>query len=119
MWERSRQIAVTLLIALLAAISTYYTTIAGLRIEMAGKAEDLLERALRDFESARSPLGPRMLNSDLVIARSELEHLRGPLAIGIGEEDLERLERTGVPLIHSLGELLDRLGSAVTRGAQG
>ena len=40
MWERSRQIAVTLLIALLAAISTYYTTIAGLRIEMAGKAED-------------------------------------------------------------------------------
>lgn len=40
MAERSRQVLVTLLIALLAAVSTYYTTSAGLKIEMAGKAEE-------------------------------------------------------------------------------
>jgi hypothetical protein len=40
MWERYRQVIVTLIVALLAAISTYYTTLTSLKIEMAGKAED-------------------------------------------------------------------------------
>ncbi len=40
MWERYRHLVVTLSIALLAAFSTYYTTIAGLKIDMAGKAEE-------------------------------------------------------------------------------
>jgi hypothetical protein len=40
MWERYRQIIVTIIVAILAAISTYYTTLTGIKIEMAGKAED-------------------------------------------------------------------------------
>jgi predicted Holliday junction resolvase-like endonuclease len=46
MGDRYKQIAVTILIALLAAVSTYYTTIAGLRLEVAGKAEESLVTSL-------------------------------------------------------------------------
>ena len=40
MWEKYRQFIVTVVIAILAAVSTYYTTISGLKIEMASKAEE-------------------------------------------------------------------------------
>ena len=40
MWEKYRQIIVTIIIAVLAAVSTYYTTLTSLKIEMAGKAEE-------------------------------------------------------------------------------
>lgn len=40
MWGKYRQIIFMILVALLAAISTYYTTLTSLKIEMAGKAED-------------------------------------------------------------------------------
>jgi predicted Holliday junction resolvase-like endonuclease len=40
MWGRYRQYIVTIIIAILAALSTYYTTINGLKIELAGKAEE-------------------------------------------------------------------------------
>ena len=46
MGDRYKQIAVTILIALLAALSTYYTTIAGLRLEVAGKAEESMVTSL-------------------------------------------------------------------------
>jgi len=46
MGDRYKQIAVTILIALLAALSTYYTTIAGLRLEVAGKAEESIVTSL-------------------------------------------------------------------------
>jgi len=46
MGDRYKQIAVTILIALLAALSTYYTTIAGLRLEVADKAEESLVTSL-------------------------------------------------------------------------
>ena len=46
MWEKYRRIAVTIIIALLAVISTYYTTLTSLKIEMAGKAEDKLVATL-------------------------------------------------------------------------
>ncbi|MCP4582258.1 MAG: hypothetical protein GY839_11635 [candidate division Zixibacteria bacterium] len=39
MWDRYRHIVVPILIALLAAVSTYYATIAGLKLDMVGKAE--------------------------------------------------------------------------------
>lgn len=63
---------------------------------MAGRAEELLERALREFDSVPSPQGTRMLNSDLVIARSELEHLRGPLAIGKIAPDIKGQDLDGI-----------------------
>lgn len=82
MWERSRQIFVTLLIALLAAISTYYTTIAGLRIEMAGKAEDKfvatldkrisnLEVRLADSFATKDDI--YKLKEDLIVRLSRIE----------------------------------------------
>jgi predicted Holliday junction resolvase-like endonuclease len=40
MWGRYRQYIATIIIAILAALSTYYTTINGLKIELAGKAEE-------------------------------------------------------------------------------
>jgi len=46
MGDRYKQVAVTILIALLAALSTYYTTIAGLRLEVAGKAEESMVASL-------------------------------------------------------------------------
>ena len=40
MWKRYRGFVVTIIIAIMAALSTYYTTIAGLKLEMADKAEE-------------------------------------------------------------------------------
>jgi len=40
MLSKYRQIIVTIIIAMLAALSTYYTTLAGMQVEIAGKAEE-------------------------------------------------------------------------------
>ncbi|OQX92312.1 MAG: hypothetical protein B6D58_03730 [candidate division Zixibacteria bacterium 4484_95] len=40
MWKRYRGFVGTIIIAIMAALSTYYTTIAGLKLEMADKAEE-------------------------------------------------------------------------------
>ena len=46
MLRRYRSFIVTIIIAILAALSTYYTTIAGLKLEMAGKAEETFVASL-------------------------------------------------------------------------
>ena len=46
MWKRYRSFVVTVIIAILAALSTYYTTITGLKLEMAGKAEETFVTSL-------------------------------------------------------------------------
>jgi predicted Holliday junction resolvase-like endonuclease len=40
MWERYRQFIITVVIVIVTALSTYYTTIESLKLEVAGKAED-------------------------------------------------------------------------------
>ena len=40
MWERYRQFIITVLVIIVTALSTYYTTIESLKLEVAGKAED-------------------------------------------------------------------------------
>ncbi|MCD6161192.1 MAG: hypothetical protein J7K40_02120 [candidate division Zixibacteria bacterium] len=40
MWNRCRNYIVSIVIAVLAALSTYYTTIDGIKIDMANKAEE-------------------------------------------------------------------------------
>lgn len=40
MWERYRQFIITVIVILVTALSTYYTTIESLKLEVAGKAED-------------------------------------------------------------------------------
>jgi predicted Holliday junction resolvase-like endonuclease len=46
MWKRYRGFLVTIIIAVMAALSTYYTTIAGLKLEMADKAEETIVTSL-------------------------------------------------------------------------
>lgn len=46
MWKRYRGFLVTIIIAVMAALSTYYTTIAGLKLEMADKAEEAIVTSL-------------------------------------------------------------------------
>jgi len=40
MWERYRQFIITVIVIIVTALSTYYTTIESLKLEVAGKAED-------------------------------------------------------------------------------
>ena len=46
MWRRYRSFVVTVIIAILAVLSTYYTTITGLKLDMAGKAEETFVTSL-------------------------------------------------------------------------
>ena len=46
MWDKFRSIVISIIIALLAALSTYYTTIGGINLEIASKAEEVFVTSL-------------------------------------------------------------------------
>jgi hypothetical protein len=82
MWEKFRHIAISILIALLAALSTYYTTIGSLKLELAGKAE---EKFVSNLDKRLSNLEVRLadnfatkkdfyqLREDLIVRLSRIE----------------------------------------------
>jgi len=46
MWEKYRNIAISIVIALIAGLSAYYTTIGGIKLEVAKKAEETFVTSL-------------------------------------------------------------------------
>lgn len=46
MWDNFRNIGISIIIALLAVLSTYYTTIGGIRLDVAAKAEETFVSSL-------------------------------------------------------------------------
>ena len=46
MWEKYRNIAISIVIALIAGLSAYYTTIGGIKLEVAQKAEETFVTSL-------------------------------------------------------------------------
>jgi len=46
MWEKYRNIAISIMIALIAGLSAYYTTIGGIKLEVAQKAEETFVASL-------------------------------------------------------------------------
>jgi len=82
MWERYRNIAISIIIALTAALSTYYTTIGGLKLEVAKKAEETFVTSLdkrisnlevRLAENFATKEDFFQLKEDLIIRLSRIE----------------------------------------------
>jgi len=81
--------------------------------------------ALGKVDRGRAWIGELEWSPDEVVLIGDTLHdLEVAEAIGTdcilvahGHHTPERLERTGIPLVHSLGEILDRIGSAATQGA--
>ena len=82
MWLRYRNLVITVAVVILAALSTYYTTIAGIKVDMADKAEEAFVTSLdkrisnleiRLSENFATKKDFYLLKEDLIVRLSRIE----------------------------------------------